>query len=115
MKFNITELHNTRLKLENQLKSLKVELAKPHVLPESATCQSMKCYLRTKVTFVYTAIAHSRNKIHATCFKSLDEQNNWLTHIISESRNQEAWANMFAHPNKGFEHFFVIENQQQAA
>lgn len=118
MKFNVEELHRSRLELETELKSIKPTLSKPHVLPESAQLQYRKWQLRAKISFVYAALAYSRNKVHFAGL-SLDEQAKWLIDRIAQSKKQEEWANGKYgnnHSNKGFEHFFLLgESKKEAA
>lgn len=118
MKFNVEELHRSRLELETELKSIKPTLSKPHVLPESAQLQYRKWQLRAKISFVYAALAYSRNRVHFAGL-SLDEQAKWLIDQIAISKKQEEWANGpygKNHPNKGFHHFFLLgESKKEAA
>jgi hypothetical protein len=118
MKFNREELHRSRLELETELKSIKPILSKPHQLPESAQLQYRKWQLRAKISFVYAALAYSRNKIHFSGMSS-EEQATWLINQIAQSKKQEEWANGpygKNHPNKGFHHFFLLgESKKEAA
>lgn len=112
MKFNINELHRSRLELETELKSIKLKLNQPHVLPESAQLQYRKWQLRAKISIVYTALAYSHNKIHHSKM-TLEEQAEWLIKRISTSKKQEEWADSkygkyHVNPDRGFVHFFLL-------
>ena len=84
MKFDIKKLHETRLSLEKEIKSLKLALSQPHDT-SSAGKQVRKQILRERLTFIYTAIAYSRQKVHANN-QTADEQAEWLIKRISAAK-----------------------------
>lgn len=87
MKFDMQKLHAKRVQLETEIRQIKKVLTQRHN-EESPALQARKHVLRQKLTFIYTAIAYSREKVHVSG-QWPNEQADWLIREIAVAKKHE--------------------------
>lgn len=117
MKFDIQKLQEVRVQLETEQKSIKKILTQKHDINITPALQVRRVVLKSHLTFVYSAIAYSRNKIHISGLWE-GEQAKWLVDKIADAKKYEQRVKFNPDQSRIFVLQFlkvpeIDENQQQ--
>lgn len=89
MKFDIKKLQEVRIQLEAEMKEIKKVLTQKHDINTAPQLQARKVGLKERLTFLYSAIAYTRDKVHIHGLWP-NEQADWILAQIAKAKKNES-------------------------